>query len=384
MAGLLTPSTELDGPLSVGRFEWSEDAELQVLMARSWGWCVRAVCLAGSANPIHGVSLTPMLASIPSPSSNTFSIGPLTIHFYGLLIGLGVLVAIWVTMRRYGRYGGDPGLAESVSIWAVVAGLIGARAAYVIPRWAEVTSHGIWHAFAIWEGGLAFFGGLTAGAIVGLGLMLAHRIPGKGRWWNLAAFADAAAVGIPAAQAIGRWGNYMNQELFGTPSNLPWAVQIAPRFRPAQYADAATFHPAFLYESLWNAVIVIPVLLWIEKRFKIARGNMIMGYLIFYGIGRFLLEFIRTDQATHVLGFRANQLVAALAVVAALTIFLVRQAKGAPGYETAATRTSVAAAAVAAPGSDGFQEEIENATTLDESIASDEATASSDGPPGAG
>jgi prolipoprotein diacylglyceryl transferase len=327
-----------------------------------------------------------MLASIPSPSSNTLSLGPLTIHYYGLLIGIGVLVAIWITMRRFGKFGGDPNLAENVAIWAVVAGLIGARAAYVIPRWHEVTSQGIWHVFAIWEGGLAFFGGLTAGAVVGLGLMLIRRTPGKGRWWNVAAFADAAAIGIPAAQAIGRWGNYMNQELFGTPSTLPWAVQIAPQFRPPQYADYATFHPTFLYESIWNALIVIPVLLLIEKRFKIARGNMIMGYLVFYGIGRFFLEFIRTDSATHVFGFRANQLVAAVVVVAALAIFLIRQASGAPGYEIDETSSSVAVAAVRAPGSEGFQEESENATTLpsDESSRSDEATSSNDGPPGDG
>ncbi len=324
-----------------------------------------------------------MLASIPSPSTNTLSLGPLTIHYYGLLIGLGVLVAIWATMRRYARYGGDPHLAETVSVWAVVGGLLGARAAYVIPRWAEVTSGGVWHVLAIWEGGLAFFGGLTVGAIVGVGLMITRRPPGKTARWNVAAFADAAAIGIPAAQAIGRWGNYMNQELFGTPSNLPWAVQIAPQFRPAQYADAATFHPTFLYESAWNLLIVIPVLLLIEKRFKIARGNMIMGYLVFYGLGRFLLEFIRTDSATIVLGIRANQLVAAIVVVVALAIFLIRQASGAAGYASDATSVSVAAAAVSAPASSGFQDEIEQATT-DGSDASDDTTSSSEGPPGDG
>lgn len=327
-----------------------------------------------------------MLASIPSPPTNTFSIGPLTIHFYGLLIGIGVLVAIWVTMRRYERYGGNPSVAERVSVWAVVAGLLGARAAYVLPRWTEVTAQGFWHVFAIWEGGLAFFGGLTAGAIVGLWMIAAQRSPEKTAWWHITAFADAAAIGIPAAQAIGRWGNYMNQELFGTPSNLPWAVQIAPQFRPPQYADYATFHPTFLYESLWNAVIVIPVLLWLEKKFKIARGNMILAYLVFYGIGRFMLEFIRTDQATHVFGFRANQLVSAIVVVIALAIFLWRQASGAPGYENTEVSASVAAAASEAPGSAGFQDEIEQATTrpVDAIDRSAEATDSSDGPPGAG
>lgn len=323
-----------------------------------------AAPFTASRLPPGSGSVLAMLASIPSPATNTLSIGPLTIHYYGLLIGIGVLVAIWVTMRRFGRLGGDPSVAESISIWAVVAGLLGARAAYVIPRWSEVTSGSFWHVFAIWRGGLAFFGGLTAGAIVGLGLMLYRRTPGKGRWWNVAAYADAAAIGIPAAQAIGRWGNYMNQELFGTPSNLPWAVQIAPQFRPAQYADFTTFHPTFLYESLWNALIVIPVLLLIEKRFKIARGNMIFGYLVFYGVGRFLLEFIRTDQATYVFGIRANQLVAAIVVIVALAVFFIKQAKGS-GYEIGTIEPATAGLESETGGEDGVVVETGEVTATD-------------------
>ncbi len=313
-----------------------------------------------------------MFASIPSPPINKISIGPLDIHFYGVLIGLGVLVAIYITARRYQRFGGDPGLAERVAVWAVVGGLIGARLAYVLPRWTTVTADGIWHVFAIWEGGLSIFGGLTLGAITALVLMVKER-------GDFVAFADAAAVGIPAAQAIGRWGNYMNQELFGTPSNLPWAVEIDPIHRPPQYADASTFHPTFLYESLWNALVVIPLLLWLQRRFKLARGNMFVAYLVLYSIGRFSLEFVRTDQATHVFGFRANQLVSGILIVVGIAFFAWRQRQ-------LATSEAVAAAAVAAPGSSGFHDDTEHATTSEtaEIAASDEATDSSDGPSSAG
>ncbi|HKZ29380.1 MAG TPA: prolipoprotein diacylglyceryl transferase, partial [Acidimicrobiia bacterium] len=203
-------------------------------------------------------------ASIPSPPTNIIEIGPLDVHFYGLMIGLGVVAAIIVTTRRYGRMGGDTTIAERLLVWAVVAGVLGARIAYVAPRFAEITDRGFWRLFAIWEGGLALYGGLTAGVIVGVWLVYRN----KG---DVPTMLDAAAIGIPLAQAVGRWGNYFNQELFGTPSDLPWAVEIADRFRPAEFADSATFHPVFLYESLWNLVVVIPVVLWAEKRFHLRR-----------------------------------------------------------------------------------------------------------------
>jgi prolipoprotein diacylglyceryl transferase len=259
-----------------------------------------------------------VFASIPSPANNVIEIGPLDIHFYGLMIGLGVVAAIIVTTRRYQRMGGDAAVAEKFLVWAVVAGVIGARIAYVAPRFSEITDRGFWRLFAIWEGGLALYGGLTGGVIVGVWLI--HR--GKG---DVPAMLDAAAVGIPLAQAIGRWGNYFNQELFGTPSDLPWAVEIAERFRPAEYAESATFHPVFLYESLWNLAIVIPVVLLVERRFDLRRGNLFLVYVIMYGFARFVLEFIRTDEATIVAGMRANQLLAAVLVVGAASILIVRE-----------------------------------------------------------
>lgn len=259
-----------------------------------------------------------LFASIPSPSTNVIEIGPLDIHIYGLMIGLGVVAAIIVTTRRYGRLGGDTAVSERILVWAVVAGVIGARIAYVAPRFSEITADGFWRLFAIWEGGLALYGGLTAGVIVGVWLV--RRNDGDGL-----AMLDAAAVGMPLAQGIGRWGNYFNQELFGTPSDLPWAVEIEERFRPVEFADSTTFHPVFLYESLWNLAIVIPVVLWVEKRFNLRSGNLFLVYVIMYGIARFALEFIRTDDATIILGMRANQMLAALLVVVASMILLVRQ-----------------------------------------------------------
>jgi prolipoprotein diacylglyceryl transferase len=258
------------------------------------------------------------LASIPSPASNGIEIGPLDLRFYGLMIGLGVVAAIIVTTRRYGRMGGDTAIAEKLLVWAVVAGVVGARIAYVAPRFTQIADRGFWHLFAIWEGGLALYGGLTGGVIVGVWLIRRNH-------GDVPAMLDAAAIGIPLAQGIGRWGNYFNQELFGTPSDLPWAVEIAERFRPAEYIDSATFHPAFLYESLWNLAIVIPLVLWVEKRFDLRRGNLFLVYVVTYGLARFALEFIRTDNATIVAGVRANQLFAAVLVVVASLIFFIRQ-----------------------------------------------------------
>jgi len=257
-------------------------------------------------------------ASIPSPSTNIIEIGPLDIHFYGLMIGLGVVVSIIVTTRRYGRMGGDTAIVEKLLVWAVVAGVLGARIAYAAPRFSQIADRGFWRLFAIWEGGLALYGGLTAGVIVGVWLVRRNQ-------GDVPMILDAAAIGIPLAQAIGRWGNYFNQELFGTPSELPWAVEIAERFRPAEYVDSATFHPVFLYESLWNLAIVIPVVLWVEKRFNMRRGNLFLVYVIAYGLARFALEFIRTDAATIVLGMRANQLFASLVVIGAAVILFIRQ-----------------------------------------------------------
>lgn len=257
-----------------------------------------------------------MLASIPSPPSNVIELGPLEVHYYGILIAVGLAIAITVVRNRYEQRGGDPDLVDRVLLWAIALGFVGARFAYVSTHLDRFGGRP-WAVFAIWEGGLAFFGGITVGTLVAVWLVR--------RWGgNVARFADAAAVGIPLAQAIGRWGNYFNQELFGTPTTLPWAVEIDPVNRPEQYAEFATFHPAFLYESLYN-VAVVGVLLVVERRFRLRAGNLMFLYGVLYGVGRFLLELIRTDTTFRLLGLSRNGWVALLLAIASATIFVVRQ-----------------------------------------------------------
>ncbi|MDX1658909.1 MAG: prolipoprotein diacylglyceryl transferase [Nitriliruptorales bacterium] len=284
-----------------------------------------------------------MLASIPSPSNNVLEIGPLDVHYYGILIAIGIAIALTLVRRRYEHFGGDPDLVDRVLVWAVVAGFVGARLAYASTHLHRFEGRPEAILF-IWEGGLAFFGGLTFGAITAI--VLVARWTDGGRFGDFPRFADAAAPGIPLAQAIGRWGNYFNQELFGTPSDLPWAVEIDPGNRPEQYQDAATFHPTFLYESLYN-FLVVALLLLIERRTELRRGSLIFVYLIFYGIGRFLLELIRTDTTFRILGISRNGWVAILAAAGgAVALRWWQQREGPPvGATTSPDDTAAPSAA---------------------------------------
>ena len=258
-----------------------------------------------------------LFASFPSPSVNGIELGPLDLRAYGVLIATGVLVAWTLTRRRYEQMGGDPDLADLVALRAVVLGFVGARLAYVSTHLDRFAGDDWWRVIAIWEGGLALFGGLTLGTVAAIVVLRRHG-------GDVAAFADAAAVGVPLAQAIGRWGNYFNQELFGTPTTLPWAVEIAPAFRPEQYAQFATFHPTFLYESLWN-LLLAGALLLVERRGSLRRGTLFTLYLAGYGLMRFLLELIRTDTTFRLLGLSRNGWVSLVVVVAAVTFAVVRE-----------------------------------------------------------
>ncbi|MBN2623531.1 MAG: prolipoprotein diacylglyceryl transferase [Acidimicrobiales bacterium] len=264
--------------------------------------------------------LVQLLASIPSPSVNGIELGPFDLRAYGVLIATGVLVAWTVARRRYTQFGGDPELADTVAMRAVVFGFLGARLAYVSTHLDRFAGDDWWRVIAIWEGGLALFGGLTFGAIAAIVTL-------RRQGGDVPAFADAVAVGIPLAQAIGRWGNYFNQELFGTPTTLPWAVEIAPAFRPDAYAEFATFHPTFLYESLWNLLLAGSLLL-VERRVRLQRGTLFLLYLAGYGTMRFLLELIRTDTTFRLLGLSRNGWVSLLVVVAAV-VLAVRRERGA-------------------------------------------------------
>jgi len=250
-----------------------------------------------------------MLASIPSPSFNSFDIGPLTIHIYGILMGIAVATAYIVVTRRYEKLGGDRKVAEAAGFWCIVIGFIGARAAYVLPRLGDYSNDWL-GVFRMWEGGIALFGGLTMGTLTAVYVVRRR----GGDFWR---FADAVSVALPAAQAIGRWGNYFNQELFGTPTRLPWGLQIDPENRPAKYLDAETFHPTFLYEMLWNIGIIV-LLLWLERHRKLRRGMLLGVYAVLYSVGRFLLELIRTDSPYRFWGLSRNGWYSLLVIVAGL------------------------------------------------------------------
>jgi len=261
-----------------------------------------------------------VIASIPSPSTNIIGLGPLEIHFYGILIGIGVVVAAIVTTRRYARFGGDPTILDPVILWTVIVGFAGARIGYIITHSSRYV--GEWYkVIFIWEGGLALYGGLTIGALAAIYTLRKHN-------GDFVMFTDAIAVGLPLAQAIGRFGNYFNQELFGTPTSLPWALQIDRVHRPAAYLDSPTFHPTFLYEALWNVLIVVPVILLLEKKGKLAKGARFPVYMILYGMVRFLTELIRTDTTFRLLGISRNGWISVAAMLVGSALLFIAQKRG--------------------------------------------------------
>ena len=259
-------------------------------------------------------------ASIPSPANNTIELGPLTIHFYGILIGLGVVVAAIVAQKRYERFGGQAAILDRVILWTVVIGFLGARLAYISTHTSRY--QGRWHAVLfIWEGGLALYGGLTAGALAAIYMM--RKLDG-----DFIMFTDAVAVGLPLAQAIGRFGNYFNQELFGTPTSLPWGLEIEAGRRPAEYAGFETFHPTFLYEAAWNVLVTVPIILLLERRGLLAKGARFPVYMIVYGVIRFLTELLRTDTTFRLLGISRNGYVSIAAIIGGAVLLYIAQRRG--------------------------------------------------------
>ena len=238
-----------------------------------------------------------LLASIPSPPLNDFHIGPVRVTFYGLFIMTGVVIGWFVIRNRFVERGGDAEIAEKVVIRLVAFGFLGARLAYVSTHLSRFEGEW-WKVIAIWEGGLALFGGLTFGA---LAIVYYCRKYGA----SLPDFLDSAAPAVPFAQAMGRMGNYFNQELFGTPTDLPWGLEIDPAHRPPEYAAFETFHPTFLYEALWNVALGF-FIIWVGKRYPGLRGRVVGVYFLGYGFIRFLMELIRTDTTFRFLGLSRN------------------------------------------------------------------------------
>jgi prolipoprotein diacylglyceryl transferase len=278
--------------------------------------------------------MSAVLAYIPPPPTNGFHIGPLFFHFYGLAIAIGVLCAFWLARKRWQELGRDPAQIEIAGIWAVVAGFIGGQLAYVSTHSGDF--RGRWlHVFAIWEGGLALYGGLTLGILTGIWVVYRRGLP-------VLVALDAAIPGIPLAQAFGRWGNYFNQELFGTPTKVPWALEVEQAHRPLKYQAFGTFHPTFLYESLWDLAIV-GTLLWLSARRKLHTGSIVLCYLAMYAFGRFLLELIRTDTTFRLFGLSRNAYVS-LAVVAGAGTWLYLRERHGPAIELATVAASDAGA----------------------------------------
>jgi prolipoprotein diacylglyceryl transferase len=275
-------------------------------------------------------------AFIPSPPSNGVHIGPFFVHAYGLAYIAAVLAAIAITQRRWRALGGDPALVQEVALWAFPAGLIGGRLYFVATSWNEVPRHW-WGPFAVWQGGLGIWGGIAAGTLVGIWVL-------RRRKADIPLFLDAAAPALLVAQAIGRVGNYFNQELFGGPTTLPWGLEIDPAHRPAAYANDATFHPTFLYEIVWN-LLLAAALVQLGRRRTIRPPGIFALYVAGYSLGRIGEELLRVDPAHHILGLRLNFFVATLLFVAGLAWFATIQWGG-----TATWRSSRRGAGLLAVG----------------------------------
>jgi prolipoprotein diacylglyceryl transferase len=238
--------------------------------------------------------MSAVLAHIPSPSSGVFHIGPLTIHMYGVMLLLAIAAAVWLTGKRWVNFGGDWDLVYRVAIWGVIAGIIGARLYHDLTSWNQDQAiHDHWYGpFAVWQGGLGVWGGIGLGVLVGAWVV-------KRSGNSVTLFMDAVAPGLLLAQAIGRWGNWWNQELYGKHTTLPWALEIHGK------AAANLYHPTFLYESIWDVLGVL-LLLWVDWRFTIRRPGLFALYVSYYTFGRMFEELLRTDPSSHVFGLRLN------------------------------------------------------------------------------
>ena len=241
-----------------------------------------------------------LLSSIPSPSSGALSLGSLKLNAYGLMIAIGVIVAVRIAGRRAEKFGvATIEDFSSIATWAVPAGIIGGRVYHVITDVQLFRDNWV-GAFKIWQGGLGIWGGVFAGVLVGF---WRAKVRGLDAWWIL----TCAAPAIPVAQAIGRWGNWWNQELFGRPTDLPWALSVSNGTAiKAGYPVGTTFHPTFLYESL-ACLALAALLLVVEKRFSPARGRLIAWYAAGYTTFRFFIEGLRIDSAHSAGGLRLNQ-----------------------------------------------------------------------------
>jgi prolipoprotein diacylglyceryl transferase len=269
------------------------------------------------------------LASIPSPPTSGVHLGPLFIHVYGLMYVIGISLAIYITIRRWTAAGGDRSLVYDVALWGVPAGIVGGRIYFDVTTPFDMPHHW-WGPFAVWDGGLGIWGGVALAALVG-----AWRVRRAGA--SVGVFMNAVAPALLVAQAIGRIGNYFNQELFGKPSSLPWAVQISYAARansgmPAADLKYTTFQPSFLYELIFDLALAA-ALVWLGHHRHIRPQGLFALYVAGYSGYRIFEETIRIDSSAYFLGLRLNFFVAIAMTVAGLVWFAIVQTRGGPEPE---------------------------------------------------
>jgi prolipoprotein diacylglyceryl transferase len=281
------------------------------------------------------------VAYLPSPARGVWHLGPLPVRGYALCALLGVVVALWITDRRYRAMGGPRGMVFDVATFAVPAGIIGARV------YGVLTDYGLYFGpgrdwvsvFRIWDGGLGTAGIVAAGAVGAWAYCRRSR-------YALAPLALAAAPGVAVAQAIGAWGNWFNQRMYGTPSTLPWAVAIGPERRANGYESFATFQPVFLYESAWDLLVAVAVAYAI-RRLLLTGDRAFAVYAALYAAGRFVAELLRIDYAPRLLGTRVSELVMLIVIVGAVAYLgITRPRRGQPGAAVAAPEATPASASV--------------------------------------
>lgn len=260
---------------------------------------------------------------IPSPSQGVWWVGPIPLRAYGIIIVIGMMVALSLARKRYIQRGGDGELLYDLAVWVIPLGIVGARLYHVFAnshyyfasatRMAEIPR--------IWEGGLAIWGGIIVGCTTCVVVLRRKEV-------QIAPLADAVAPTILLAQGIGRWGNYFNQELFGSPTTLPWGLQIDDAHLPAGYASGTLFHPTFLYESVWNIVACF-VIIALDRRFSFKGGQVMCLYFMAYAPIRIFTETLRLDPAYEFFGIRQNALMSMIALVLAIAAFVLFGRRGA-------------------------------------------------------
>ncbi len=325
--------------------------------------------------------VTTYLATIPSPDQGVWQLGPIPLRAYALCIILGIILAIWWGERRWVARGGLKGEVTDIAVFAVPFGLVGGRLYHVATDYHKYFGEGRnpLEALAIWNGGLGIWGAIALG---GVGAWIACRRKGI----PLPAMADALAPGIVAAQAVGRLGNYFNQELYGGPTTLPWGLEIYERVDPEtgfkdelggvalDHTPIEIVHPTFLYELLWNLGVAL-LIVWADRKFRLGHGRVFALYVAGYTAGRFWIELMRTDPATEVFGLRINVITSAVVFLGAVVYFVLAAKKG--GREVI-VRPDPDAADEPKAELDGDGQNDTAATPSDATTGSDETKASED------